>query len=98
MAADTTFVLDITAAGEQILQDMAAEIVAQSGQAIKERAEGMAASMSTNPPTFESSSRVGTIKKGERAITTITANDTGDAHQNYVAHEVLVKAKDAGRV
>lgn len=98
MARDTSFQLDITAAGEQILQDMAADIVQQSAQAIKSRAERMAASLSKNPPTFELSSQVGTIRTGKRAFSTITANETGDAHQAYVAHQALAKAKDAGRV
>jgi hypothetical protein len=100
MATDTSFVLDITAAGKEILQDMAADIVAQSGDAILERANRMANSLSGNAPGFGISSKVGLNKggSGERAITTITANDTGDAHQSYIAHMALVKAIDAGRV
>lgn len=100
MATDTTFVLDITAAGKEILQDMASDIVAQSGAAIMERANRMANSLSTNAPGFEISSKVGLNRggSGERAITTIAANDTGDAHQSYIARMALVKAIDAGRV
>lgn len=96
--ADTSFQLDITEAGKQILQDMAADVVQQSGEAIKQRASSMASSLSKNAPTFEISSRVGTIKRGERAITTITATETPDQHQQYIAHLALVKAIDAGRV
>lgn len=100
MATDTTFVLDITAAGKEILQDMAANIVATSGAAIMDRANRMASSLSTEPPGFGISSKVGLNQggSGERAITTITANDTGGAHQAYIARMALVKAIDAGRL
>lgn len=100
MADNTTFVLDITAAGKEILQDMAADIVAQSGAAIMERANRMANSLSTEAPGFGISSKVGLNRggTGERAITTVTANDTGDAHQAYIARMALVKAIDAGRL
>lgn len=98
MSTNTSFQLDITDAGLVILQDMAADIVEQSGNAIMQRANNMANSLSTNAPGFTSSNRVGTIKRGTRAITTITANDTGDPHQAYIARMALVKAIDAGRV
>lgn len=96
--ADITFVLDISEAGKQILEDMAADITEQSGAAIMQRANSMAGKLSSTPPSFEIKSEVGVIKVGRRAITTITAVDDGTAHQQYVAHQALVKAKDAGRV
>lgn len=98
MANKTTFQLDITAAGQAILQSMAVGIVQQSAQAILARANGIALAQSANAPGFEVSSRVGVIRRGSRAITTITASATPNAHLAYVARQALVKAKDAGRV
>lgn len=98
MAKDTTFQLDTTAAGQEILQKMAAELVRSSGQAIMDRANNMATSQSSEVGGFRLSTKVGTIKRGVRAIATVTANDTGNAHASYIARMALLKAKDAGRV
>lgn len=98
MATDINFYLDIDAAGKQILEEMAAEITDRSGQAIMQRASNMASKMSSTPPTFELKSAIGIIKVGRRAITTVTAVDDGTPHQQFIGHQALVKAKDAGRV
>jgi hypothetical protein len=97
MAKDT-FQLDIDAAGAQILQDMAANIVNTSAEAIMARAGSMASAQSSEAPGYRLSNRVGIIRKGTRAIATITVNDTGNAHALYIARQALIKAKDAGRV
>lgn len=98
MSKDVTFQLDIAAASE-ILTDMVYPVIEKSGQAIAERARSMASSISTDPPeiTVSTSVRVNKGGKGQRAIATITATGR-DAHQNYVGHTALAKAKDAGRV
>lgn len=96
MAKDVSFSLD-TGGGEEILQKMAAPIIKQSADAIAQRATSMVQSMTSNPPSISVSTTVGTIKRGVRAIATITAQGS-DAHSNYVGHLALTKAKDAGRV
>lgn len=97
MAKDISFSLDIGGAGEEILQSMAAVPAKQAAEAIASRASGMAATMDQDPPSFEVFSSVGTIKRGQRAIATIKAN-SNNARQRYVAHEALIKSKDAGRL
>lgn len=57
----------------------------------------MASSMTSNPPTITVSLKVGTIKRGLRAIATISA-EGNDPHSNYVGHLALAKGRDAGRV
>lgn len=57
----------------------------------------MASSQSSDPPTIEVTSTVGTIRRGTRAISTIRAAGN-DAHSNYIGHMALAKARDAGRV
>lgn len=96
MAKDTTFVLDITAAGETILQQLAAPLVKSSAEAIASRAGSMARKVSKESYAFEVTSAVGTIVKGKRAIATVTTS-TDNPHQEYVARSVLAKARDAGR-
>jgi len=66
--------------------------------AIAARAQSMANSMSTNPPEISVATVVGTIRRGRRAIATITSDGGLDAHANYVGRMALVKARDAGRV
>lgn len=85
------------AGGRQILTDMAAATVKQSADAISGRAQSMASGMSSDPPTISVSTRIGTIRKGIRAIATISANGK-DAHDNYIGAMALTKARDAGRV
>lgn len=96
MSKDVSFQLD-TAAAESILTEMVAPVIKQSGEAIAARAASMAGSMSNDPPEITVRMSVGTVKKGRRAIATITATGR-DAHQNYIGHMALVKARDAGRV
>lgn len=96
MSRDVTFQLD-TAAAESILTEMVAPLIKQSGEAIAARAQSMAASMSSDPPTITVSTTVGTVKRGRRAIATIRATGK-DAHQNYIGRLALIKARDAGRV
>lgn len=95
MAKDTSFVLD-TAGAQVILQKMMMPTIQERANAIAARARSMASSISTDPPTISVSTRIGTIKQGVRAIADIKAEGS-DAHQNYIGHIVLAKAKDAGR-
>lgn len=97
MAKDT-FQLDISGAGQEILQGLAGSIVAQAAHAIQDRAGRMASSLSSDAPSFEVYTSIGTIKNGRRAIATVKANQVKNAHQAFVAHQALAKAKDAGRV
>ena len=94
--SDVSFALD-PKGGQDILQNMAAPIVKQSADAIAARARSMANSLSNNPPEIKVTTRVGIIKRGTRAIATISATGT-DAHANYIGHQALAKSKDAGRV
>lgn len=96
MSRDVTFQLD-TAAAESILTEMVAPLIKKSGEAIAARAQSMASSMSSDPPTITVSTTVGTIKRGRRAIATVTARGN-DAHQNYIGVMALKKSLDAGRV
>ena len=96
MSKDVTFQLD-PGGGRSILESMAAPIVRQSAEAIADRARAMASSISSNPPSVSVSSTVGIIKRGSRAISTVSAVGS-NARQNYVGHTAIAKAKDAGRV
>lgn len=95
MSKDVSFFLDTVAAGE-ILTKMAMPVVKQKADAIAARATAMAGSMSKKPPTFTVTTQIGTVKRGVRAIATVSAEGQ-DAHQNYIGHYVLARAKDAGR-
>lgn len=95
MSKDVSFALD-PKGGEEILQRMMMPTVKQKADAIAARAQGMAGSMTSKPPTITVSTKVGTIKRGVRAIATIAA-EGDNSHQNYVGHIALAKAKDAGR-
>lgn len=95
MSRDVSFSLDVNAASV-ILTDMVAPVIEQKGKAIAARAASMASSMTSRPPDISVSTSVGTIKRGRRAIATITASGR-DAHSNYIGHQVLAKAKDAAR-
>lgn len=95
MSRDTSFFLD-TVAAEEILTVMAMPVVKQKADAIAQRAASMAGSMSKNPPNISVSTRIGTVKRGVRAIAEIKAEGR-NAHQNYIGHYVLARAKDAGR-
>lgn len=95
MSKDVSFSLD-PAGGQDILVNLAAATIKERGQAIAARAQSMASSMSSDPPDITITSAPGTIKRGIRSIATIRAVGK-DAHQNYIGHQVLAKAKDAGR-
>lgn len=97
MSKDVSFALD-TDAGQEILTNMAAPIIKQAAQAIAERANGMASSMSSEPPQITVSTSIGTIRKGTRAIATIKVDADGDAHKRYIGIMALQKSQDAGRV
>ena len=78
---------------------MVAPVIKQSAEAIAARARSMAGSMSSTPPEITVTTGVGVNKggRGQRYIATVTATGK-DAHENYIGHQVLSKAKDAGRV
>jgi hypothetical protein len=95
MSKDVSFAMD-TKGGEEILQSMMMPTVKAKADAIAARATSMAGSMSKEPPTISVTAKVGTIKRGVRAIATISAEGR-NAHQNYIGHYVLARAKDAGR-
>lgn len=95
MSADVSFFLD-TAAAEEILTRMAMPVVKAKAEAIAARATSMAGSMSKQPPNITVTTRVGTVKRGVRAIAEVRAEGR-NAHQNYIGHYVLARAKDAGR-
>ena len=95
MSKDVSFAMD-TKGGEEILQSMMMPVVKQKADAIAARAQSMASSMSKTPPNITVTTKIGTIKRGVRAIATIAA-EGNNAHQNYIGHYVLARAKDAGR-
>lgn len=95
MSKDVSFAMD-TKGGEEILQSMMMPVVKQKADAIAARAQSMAGSMSKTPPNIAVTTKIGTIKRGVRAIATISAEGR-NAHQNYIGHYVLARAKDAGR-
>lgn len=95
MSRDVSFFLDQEAASV-ILTSMVAPVLKQKAEAIAARARTMAGSISTDPPNISVTESVGVVKKGRRAIATITAQGN-DAHSNYIGYVALSKAKDAGR-
>lgn len=96
MSKDVSFALDPTG-GEEILQRMAMPVVKQSAEAIAARATSIAGSMSSKPPAITVSAKVGTIRRGVRAIATVQA-EGDDARSNYIGWYALSRSKDAGRV
>lgn len=92
---DVSFSLD-PMGGQDILANMAMGTIKERGQAMLSRAQSMAQSISTDPPEITMTTAPGTIKRGVRAIATIQARGK-NAHQNYIGHMVLAKAKDAVR-
>lgn len=98
MSRDVSFQLDVDAANT-ILTTMVAPTIKASAEAIAGRARSMASSISSDPPTITVTQSVGVSPggKGQRSIARITASGR-DAHQNYIGHLALAKAKDAGRV
>lgn len=96
MSKDVTFQLDTDAAAV-ILTEMVAPLIKKSGEAIASRATAMAGSISSDPPPITVTTTVGTIKRGRRAIATVTAHGK-NPHQKYVGVMALKKSLDAGRV
>lgn len=96
MGKDITFSLD-QSGGADILQNMAMPVVKRSADAIASRARSMSSSISSDPPSISVTSKVGTIRRGSRAIATVKV-DSKDPHQNYIGYTALSKAKDAGRI
>lgn len=96
MSSDIAFSLD-TKGGEDILQNMAAPIVKQIADAIASRATSMASSMTKDPPSITVETKVGTIKRGVRAIAIVKATGN-NKYSNYVGRQAIIKSKDAGRV
>lgn len=95
MVKDITFQLDPDG-GAEILQNMMMPTIQQAGTAIGARANSMAQSQSSNPPSISVSTKVGIIKRGQRAIATLSV-DASDAHSLYIGRMALIKSKDAGR-
>lgn len=95
MSRDVSFALD-TKGGQDILTTMMMPTIKARGNAILQRAQSMAQSMSSDPPDMSMTTEVGTIKNGVRAIAKISAQGK-NKHQTYIAHYVLARAKDAGR-
>lgn len=93
MVKDVTFSLD-EKGGADILQKMAQKTIKVRAGAMASRARSMASSMSSDPPEIKVNMSVGTIKRGARAIATITA-EGNDPHSRYIGHVVLAKSKDA---
>ena len=93
----SSFSLDIPEAGLAILQNMSMAVVKQSANAMAVRARSMSSSLSSDPPSISVSTSVGTIKRGVRAIATVSAEGK-NARQNYIGFMALKKAIDAGRV
>lgn len=97
MSKDVSFSLDI-GGGQQILTEMVAPTIRASTEAIAQRARSMASSISSNPPSIETSTTMRASKLGGGRIVGIVRATGSDAHQNYVGYTALAKAKDAGRV
>lgn len=95
MSKDVSFQLD-TQGGQTILEKMMMPVVKKRGEAIAARASTMAGSISSDPPVITVTAKTGTIRRGVRAIATITAEGK-DAHENYIGHVALARAMDAGR-
>ena len=96
MSKDVSFSLD-TKGGETILQSMMMPTVKERAEAIASRARSMASKLTSDPPEITVTAKIGTIRKGVRAIATIKADGGSDPHASYIANSVLAKSKDAGR-
>lgn len=93
---DVTFQLDTDAAAA-IVGSMAMPLIQSSTNAVAARAQSMASSISTEPPAFVVKAEIGTIRRGKRAVGTVSAN-FNNKRERYIAATALAKAKDAGRV
>ncbi len=93
---DVSFQLDIDSAAA-VITDMARPVVEQSAKGIASRANTIAGSMSSEAPSFTATTKVGRIKKGQRAIGTISAS-VDNSRESYIAHSALSRAKDGGSI
>lgn len=90
MSKNATFQLDLTG-GAVVLQQMAMKQVQASARSIASRAQ------SISGVEMSVTSGVGMIKRGDRAIATVSANGK-NAHETYKATTALMKSTDAGKV
>lgn len=97
MSKDVSFSLDI-GGGQQILTNMVAPLIKSSGEAIAGRARSMAASLSSDPPEITVTTTIQPSAKGGARTVALVRARGNDAHQSYIGHQALAKAKDAGRV
>lgn len=97
MANDVSFSLD-TGGGQEILTKMVAPVIKQSGEAIAARARSMAGSMSSDPPEISVTITTQPSARGGARTVALVRASGDDAHANYIGHQALAKAKDAGRV
>jgi hypothetical protein len=96
MAKEVTFTLN-TKSASSVLTDLAMPTIKRATNAIAGRANNIASSMSGGPPGFTVKAQVGVIRRGQRAIGTISA-PINNSRQSYIAHTALAKSRDAGRV
>lgn len=97
MSKDVSFSLDI-GGGQTILTEMVAPLIRTSTEAIAQRARSMASSISSDPPTIETTTSIRASSRGGARIVGIVRSVGSDDHQNYIGYTALAKAKDAGRV
>lgn len=95
--SDVSFYLD-TKGGQDILVNMVAPVIKQSAEAIAQRANSMAGSISSEPPEITVTMTTQASKLGGARAVGLVRSIGRNAHQNYVGHKALAKAKDAGRV
>lgn len=97
MSNDVSFYLDV-GGGQQILTEMVAPVIKQSAEAIADRARSMAGAISSEPPEITVTTEIRSAKRGGARVVGVIRANGRDAHQNYIGHKALAKAKDAGRV
>lgn len=96
MSRKVRFQLNLSG-GADVLQNMAQRVVNNSAKSIAGRANSVAGSMTSKPPTFKVYSSVGVIKRGQRAISVVKSEST-NPRQTYIANQALVKSRDAGKL
>ena len=97
MSNDVSFHLDL-GGGQEILTKMVEPVIKQSAEAIAQRARSMAGSISDEPPVISVSTEIRPSKRGGARVVGVVRATGRNAHQNYIGHKALAKAKDAGRV
>lgn len=96
MAKDVSFWLN-PAGGAYVLQLDTQKVLVEAANKIANRATYMSKTVSSNPPQFKVTNKVGVIRRGERRIAYVYADAT-NKHQTYIAKSVLPKSTDAGKV